>query len=363
MPNYQPKVQHSGLFSSGVLISLIVGAILIWLIFSLKSILMPFVLAMIFAYLLDPVVSIMQRKYNIPRGIGAIIAVITFFIFMALALLTISPMLITQSKKMIDFLSVYAHKIDTNYWTTLFDKMYVVSPEISGKIEQGLADFSTSLVIFAANLLQNVLQSGIMAINIISFVFITPIITFYITRDWPAFIRNIFLIIPKKYRKDFHTLMNSLDDTLSCYLRGQLLVCFILGVYYSISLTILGVESSLVLGMMSGFLTFIPYIGAIFSGAFTLLVTALQFGCWNQVMIAALIFMVGQFIEGSVLTPNLIGSQVGLHPVWVMFGLLAGGVLFGFFGILIAVPLTAIIGVVVKFTFKKYLSSSLYQHA
>lgn len=360
MASGQHHLRETPLFSSNVLVLLLVIAALTALIVSLKSILMPFVLAMIFAYLLDPAVSKLQ-KYKIPRMLGTIIAVVLFFILLTIALLTISPMLISQSKKMVAFLSTYTHKLDMQYWLSFLHKVQLISPDIIEKIQQSISEFSSSLVVFAADLLKSIFNSGIVAINIISFVFITPVITFYITRDWPIFIKNLLHIIPPKYRKDSNQLMQNLDNTLSSYLRGQLYVCFLLGIYYSFALTLLRIESSLVLGMMAGFLTFIPYVGAIFAGAFTILVAALQFGTWNYVLITAAIFVVGQVLEGTFLTPNLIGSQVGLHPVWIMFGLLAGGVLLGFFGILIAVPLTATAGVVIKFMFKKYLASSLYK--
>ena len=197
-------------------------------------------------------------------------------------------------------------------------------------------------------------------LNVLSLLFITPIVTFYILKDWDKMMAKVQSWLPTKHAPVILEQCQKIDRTLSGYIRGQTNVCLLLGVFYAIGLTMAGLEFGLFVGLATGILSFIPYVGMMFGVAVGLAIAFFQFGDLYHMAIIFGIFMVGQALEGSVISPYLVGEKVGLHPVWIIFGLLSGGAIFGFVGILIAVPVTAAIGVLACFFMDQYLGSTLY---
>jgi predicted PurR-regulated permease PerM len=180
-------------------------------------------------------------------------------------------------------------------------------------------------------------------------------------RDWNAFTKKVDSLLPKAYKKEIRTQAKEIDKIISSFIRGQLSVCVLLGTFYGIGLSFVGLELGLLVGFIAGIISFIPYVGSIVGFITAMAIAFAQFSDWMPIAQVVGVFAVGQFLEGNFLTPKLVGDSIGLHPVWVMFALLAGGVLLGFLGLMIAVPMAAVIGVLTRFAISKYKQSSLYK--
>ena len=212
----------------------------------------------------------------------------------------------------------------------------------------------------ASKLFQGLIANGFAFINLISLILITPIVAFYMLRDWDTFVKKFEGLLPKKSKRGIMQSMQEINTIIAGFIRGQLSVCVILGLYYSIGLKLVGLELGLLVGFIAGVISFIPYVGSITGFVLAIILAFAQFNDITHVMYVVAVFLSGQFLEGNFLTPKLVGDNVGLHPVWVMFALLAGGVLLGFLGLMLAVPVAAIIGVLLRNLIKRYKMSSLY---
>ena len=194
----------------------------------------------------------------------------------------------------------------------------------------------------------------------LSLLVITPLVAFYLLRDWDLITEKIDVWLPRRAQPKIREQAGAIDDTLAAFVRGQSSVCLILALFYGIGLTLVGLKSGLLVGFGAGFISFVPYVGAAVGLTVGLVIALFQFSEWLPIVIVAAIFLVGQTLESYVFTPKLVGNRVGLHPVWVIFALLAGGTLFGFTGVLLAVPMAAITGVLTRFAISRYLVSPLY---
>ena len=213
---------------------------------------------------------------------------------------------------------------------------------------------------WATDIVAGVLSGGAAVANTLSLIIITPVVTFYLLRDWDNIAATVDGWLPRAQAPTIRELASEVDRTLAGFLRGQGTVCLLLGVFYAIGLTVAGLDFGLVIGLIAGLLSFIPYVGSIVGLLLSVGLAFLQFDDWLRVAVVAGIFFVGQALEGNVLTPRLVGGRVGLHPVWVIFAILAGGTLFGFVGVLLAVPVAAVIGVGTRFALTRYLDSPYY---
>jgi predicted PurR-regulated permease PerM len=209
--------------------------------------------------------------------------------------------------------------------------------------------------------LKSLWSGGQALISVLSLVVVTPVVAFYLLYDWHRMIITVDTWIPRHHRATVHALAREMNEAIAGFVRGQTAVCLILGSYYAVALTFAGLSFGLLIGLASGLITFIPYVGSMTGLVVALGVAVAQF--WPEytpILIVLGIFFVGQFLEGYVLSPKLVGESIGLHPVWLMFALFAFGYLFGFVGLLIAVPLAAIMGVLVRFALRRYLESPFY---
>jgi predicted PurR-regulated permease PerM len=200
-------------------------------------------------------------------------------------------------------------------------------------------------------------------LNIVSLLVITPVVSFYLLRDWNKLVDTVDSWLPRDHRDTIRGLLQDINHSIAGFLRGQMSVCALLGLFYGLGLAVLGLEGGLVVGLVAGLISFIPYVGSITGFIASIILAAVQFGptAWLMLGLTAGLFALGQFIEGNFLTPKLVGSRVGLHPVWVIFALLAGGSLFGFVGVMVAVPMAAAIGVLIRFALAQYLASALFK--
>lgn len=320
-------------------------------------VLTPFIIALTLAYFLAPVVKKMQ-KYKIPRLYSVIIVMIAIVIIFVLFSLILIPLFYKQISWVIN--AVVNHKNDISIMTNSIVEHYHVNPTLIKAFKSSFNDISSSILTYFGNFITSLFQTGINAINIVTTIFITPIVLYYFLIDWPKIVSTIDSLIPRKMFKRYNIIKKDIDITLSNFIRGQASVCFIMGLYYIVTLNLAGSESGLALGIISGLLSFIPYAGCLFSAFLSCFMIAVQYEELSRVIIVVAVYCVGQFIEGNFIVPKVIGSKLQLHPVWIIFGLLTGGALFGFVGVLIALPLTAVIAVFIRCFHNDYKNSLIY---
>jgi len=334
--------------------ALLVLAALLWL---LNEVLLPFIAGMVLAYLLDPSVRRLQ-KLGLNRPIASVVIVVLVIVLLALGLILLVPALGDQIHAFMERLPQYIERIrqlvqqQSQGWLGQY---------IGEKLPEAQKGVASSVAGWAAGILGSIWSGGKALVSLLSLVIITPIVAFYLLLDWERMIAKVDSWIPLQHKETVRGLAREMDAAISGFVRGQALVCLILGVIYSVGLIAIGVNFGLLIGLVAAFLSFAPYIGTITGFILAVGVALAQFWPdWTMPALAAGIFIFGQFIEGNILQPLLVGKEIGLHPVWLMFSLIAFGVLFGFVGLLVAVPVAAAIGVLVRFMLRQYLASPFY---
>lgn len=329
------------------------------MLYALRSVLMPFVAGILLAYLLDPMVDKLQ-KFKISRTWATlIICFLTVLVVMPLISLLIG-MIESQVSLLLQATPKYLAFVMDKIRPTI-ERLNEKFPDLKGaNLEELVKGNVGNWVKVIGKVLKGLLSNGFALINLISLLLIMPVVTFYMLRDWDEFVKKFEDLLPKKSKKGILESFKEIDKIIAGFIRGQLSVCVILGLYYSIGLKLVGLELGLLVGFIAGIISFIPYVGSITGFVIGCVLAFAQYGDVSHVLYVVAVFMTGQFIEGNFLTPKLVGESVGLHPVWVMFALLAGGVLLGFLGLMLAVPVAAIIGVLVRNGIRRYKASSLY---
>jgi predicted PurR-regulated permease PerM len=334
----------------------IASALFLLVFWSLGNVLLPFVLGGAIAYFLDPVADRLERM-----GLSRVAAtgVITFagvLIFVLMALLVI-PMLINQSLQLVNAAPEYAR----NFGVFISERFPSVL-DAGSTLRQSLDDIGQAIKSRGVELLETALSSAASLINIVVLMVIVPVVSVYLLLDWDRMVAQIDALLPRDHAPTIRQLARDIDKTLASFIRGMGTVCLILGTYYAVALMFVGLQFGLVVGFVAGLVTFIPYLGALIGGALAIGLALFQFwGDWLQIGLVASIFAIGQVIEGNVLTPKLVGSSVGLHPVWLILALSVFGALFGFVGMLVAVPVAASLGVIARFAVIQYKASLLYR--
>ena len=323
--------------------------------YSISSVILPFIVATIIAYFLDPLADKLEKGQMSRSYASSAILAIFLLIFVILGLFII-PLLYSQLLNLIAALPNYFDTIIKDFYPKIFGFLinsgFKVEPDFYNYFS---GDNINKVFNISGDIVGNIFKSGIVIINLFSLIFITPILVFYMLRDWDIFVAKIDKYIPSKNGNDIRKIFKEIDQTLSGYVHGQFNVCIILGLFYGIGLTFTGLNFGFLIGFLTGFLSFIPYVGMLMGVAIAIIVGLFQWGVdlVNIGWVAA-IFIIGQLIESNFLTPKMVGEKVGLHPVWIIFGLFVFGVLFGFVGILFAMPATAICGVIIKHIASNY---------
>lgn len=339
----------------------ILGFIVVGLFLSTVSeILLPFVVALIFAYFLDPAADKIE-DLGASRTVATLLITATFFIVVIILAILMVPLLYDQFVAMTNKIPEYIKLANDTLLPSITILLERLDPDAVANAKKSLSEVSVYIFEFLAQLAGNIWNSGIAIVNILSLIFITPIVTFYMLRDWDRIVEKVNGWLPPKHAKTIRTQAKEIDRTLAGYIRGQTNVCILLGTFYAIGLTAAGLDFGLFIGMATGILSFIPYVGLLVGFVFGMVIAFFQFADLTDVLIIAAIFIVGQILEGNFVAPKLVGDKVGLHPVWIIFGMLAGASIFGFTGILLAIPVTAIIGVLTRFSLNQYLKSPLYK--
>lgn len=337
--------------------ALVVFVGLLWL---LSPILLPFVLGMAVAYVLDPLANRLSKR-GVSRLVAALIILGGFAVALVILLLLIVPVLAQQFSAFIENAPFYAQRLQmfvsdpAHPWIKhiIGDNLVGADKSVGGVLNQAVG--------YLTALIASLWSRGEALISIFSLVIITPVVAFYLICDWDRMIETVDRLVPLPQRDTVRSLGREIDATISAYVRGQSGVCLILGSYYAVGLTLAGLSFGLLIGVVSGLISFIPYVGSLTALVLSVVVALAQFiPDWSRVLIVAGIVLVGQFLEGNVLSPKLVGHSVGLHPVWLMFALFAFGYMFGFVGLLLAVPLAAAAGVLIRFALRRYLASPLY---
>lgn len=328
--------------------------------FVLRGIMLPFVAGMAIAYFLDPVADRLEA-WGLSRVMATVLITIVGTLAFVLALVVLVPVIQEQAAAFIARAPGYIEQLRELAVQLSDGALAQFIAGVDGDLKSTFADLAKSVVGWFGGLLQGALSGGLAVISFLSLLFVTPIVAFYMLLDWDRMVERVDSWLPRAHAPTIRRLAREMDDMLSGFVRGQVTVCLVLGTFYASALTIIGLEFGLVVGLIAGLVSFIPFVGAftglLLSGSLALV----QF--WpDPVMIGAVlaVFFVGQALEGNVLTPWLVGSRVQLHPVWVIFALFAFGALFGFVGVLLAVPLAAMIGVLARFGIGEYKKSHLY---
>jgi len=338
----------------------VVFLLLLWL---LNDILLPFVVGMAVAYFLDPVVSRLQRL-GLSRTL-ATTAVTIFAVLLAVGLaMAILPPLFGEVQSLISSTPQYIVQAATRLQPLIEPlRQRLGMPSLSLQdLQADVTQWAGQALTIAGSLASGLAQKGFALINLLALVFLTPVVTFYLLRDWEKVVAAIDRALPLDHAETIRQLARQCNAAIAGYVRGQALVCIALGSIYAIGLMLVGLQFGLIIGLIAGAISFIPFVGTFVGAVLSLGMALAQFPPdWMGVAKVGLVFLFGQTMEGNVLSPKLVGDRVGLHPVWIMFALLAGGSLFGFVGVLLAVPTAAVIGVLVRFLLLRYRQSALYR--
>ncbi len=334
--------------------------VLVFLIWGLRSILLPFAAGLAAAYFLDPLVDRVERV-GVGRTIATSIVTALFFLAIIAVFALLAPILQTQVLQLVDSLPDYIQRLRelvTPIWQRVMDAFPAAGEQSNRETLAAVTENAAGLI---GKVLNGILGSGIALFNILSLFFITPVVAFYLLRDWDGIIHRVHSWLPREHAPVIREQASKIDDALAGFLRGQAMVCMIQALLYSIGLSAIGLKFGLIVGILTGMVTFIPYVGNLIGIVTSTILTLLQFG-FDPVQLGLVwgLFLVIQTFESLYLTPKLVGERVGLHPVWVIFALMAGGALLGFLGVLIAVPVAAAIGVLVRFALERYLDSRMF---
>jgi len=337
--------------------AMLVFIALLWL---LNEVLLPFVAGMVLAYLLDPMVRKLQRL-GLNRAIASVVIVLLMIVVLVLSVILILPVLGDQIAGFIERLPHYIERVRQLAQESSQTWLGQLVGEKLPEAQKSLGGVASSVAGWIGSFLGSLWSGGKALVSVLSLLIITPIVAFYLLLDWERMIEKVDSWIPLQHRETVRGLMREMDGAISGFVRGQALVCLILGIFYSVALIAMGLNFGLLIGIAAAILSFAPYIGTITGFLIAVGVAVAQFWPdWTMPALAAGIFLFGQFVEGNILQPLMVGKEIGLHPVWLMFSLIAFGVLFGFVGLLIAVPVAAAIGVLVRFLLRQYLASSYY---
>lgn len=335
-------------------------AIFILLIWLLRSMLAPFVAGMAVAYLLDPVVDRLEVR-RVPRWAATTLVLAGFVLALALALVLLVPLIQDQIAQLIHIAPEWIAWAKKEILPAVQQWLKRLSPSDVQRLRDAAGDYAGTAVGWTAEILRNVVDRGIALVDILSVIFITPIVAFYLLRDWDRLVETVDGWLPRHHVETIREQARAVDATLAGFVRGQATVCLALGSFYALALTAAGLDFGLVIGMISGLLSFIPFVGTLFGFVASVGIALFQFDETWRIGLVVGLFLFGQAIEGNILTPKLVGDKVGLHPVWVIFALMAGGALFGFVGVLLAMPVAAVLGVLARFALKHYTESSFYR--
>ncbi|WP_457796937.1 AI-2E family transporter [Methylocystis sp. S23] len=350
--------------------------VLAGILYVLSPVLAPFVAGTALGYLLDPVADRLQRLGCSRLG-AALLLLSVFLALVVTGLVILLPILTHQLAGFLTALPGYLQTLHglVTEWSAHFTSEYLkefldkyglggAGASLSLDVEKYFNDLASQGAALVGDFIKSLLWRGYALINVISLVVITPVVAFYMMLDWDHMVHIIDDLVPPRHREDVRMLARDIDRALAGFVRGQSLVCLFLGVWYAVGLSAIGLNFGFLIGVIAGFLSFIPYVGSITAFVFSIIIAIVQ--AWPHINLpveAVAIVTTGLVMDGYVLSPRLVGASVGLHPVWIMFALLAFGALFGFTGLIVAVPAAAALGALMRFLARRYRASALYRES
>ena len=323
------------------------------LLYLLAPVLTPFVAAALLAYIGDPLADRLQ-KLRMPRTLAVVAVFVLTFLMLALLVLLVGPLIRNQVGALLDALPDIVRQFEQVWLPNIAE---LLDMDVGDDVGVGafVARYGDMAGTWGTRVLVGLTQSGSVVFAAILSLFLVPILTFYLLRDWDSILAHLAALLPAGQRDTIVSLARDVDDMLGAFLRGQLLVMLALSIIYSVGLGLIGLEFAVAIGVVSGLVSFVPYLGLIFGIALASMTVALEPEPLLKLIGVVATFSIAQVIEGSLLTPKLVGDRIGLHPVLVIFAVAAGGQLFGFFGILLALPVAAVLSVLVRFAYVRFL--------
>jgi len=354
-------VAASTAFRRQVIFWLAAAVVLALLLYLFSDILLPFVAGMVLAYFLDPVADRLQRL-GLSRVMATVVILIAFIVVLVLAFVILVPVLATQMTDFASKLPEYLARLQA--LVTSFDPQWLEQRfgVDATSLREGLNSVLSSGFGLLTTLFTSIWSSGVALVSIVSLFVVTPVVAFYMLLDWDRMVTTVDNWVPRDHVETVRAIATDINTAAAGFVRGQGTLCLVLGAMYAVGLTLTGLNFGILIGLFAGLISFIPYVGSLTGLVLAVGVALVQFWPdWPMIVAVAAVFFIGQFIEGNILSPKLVGKSVGLHPVWLMFSLFAFGALFGFVGLLIAVPAAAAIAVLVRFAIARYLESPLYR--
>ncbi|WP_275287491.1 AI-2E family transporter [Halomonas elongata] len=340
-------------------IAAILAALGLWFFISIEPVLMPFFVSMVLAYLGDPLADRLEEK-GLSRRLSVSLVFLLLTLVIVTSLVLVIPVLGRQLGQLIESLPAILGWVQSTVVPRVQSMTGMDLSTDFDQMRQTLVDNWKETGTFAATLLTKVSKSGLALVAMVGNLALIPVVTFYLLLDWDVLVAKVRGSLPRRWEPTAVRLAGECDEVLSAFLRGQLIVMLCLGIIYAIGLTLLGVKFGLLIGLLSGLASIVPYLGVIVGISVAGLVAFFQSGEIWMLLGVAVVFGFGQFIESIVLQPKLLGDKIGLHPVAVIFAVLAGGQLFGFTGVLVALPVAAMVMVVLRYLHERYKNSSLY---
>jgi predicted PurR-regulated permease PerM len=339
---------------------IIAAALLVVFLYLFSEILLPFVAGMALAYFLDPVADRLE-ELGLSRTVSTIVILVSFLVILVIALVVLIPVLATQLTDFAEKVPDYVARLQsliTSFDPQWLEQRFGVSAD---DLRNGVNSVLSSGVGFVTTIFTSLWSSGVALVSLGSLFVVTPVVAFYMLLDWDKMVAKVDSWVPRDHVDTVRQIATDINAATAGFVRGQGTLCLVLGVMYALGLSLTGLNFAILIGLFAGLISFIPYVGSMVGLVLAVGVAFVQFWPdWIMVAAVAGVFFVGQFIEGNILQPRLVGKSVGLHPVWLMFALFAFGALFGFVGLLIAVPAAAALAVLVRFALGRYLDSPLY---
>lgn len=339
------------------LVLVVISVVLVYL---LQPILMPFLVGAFIAYIGDPLVDRLET-FKLNRTVGVSLVFSVFSLFSLIAMLLIIPSLMKQIELLRDLIPQAGIWMESSLAPWLATNLgWEIEKLTSSEIRQVVQDKLTGNSSLVAVVISQITSSSLSMVAWLANLVLIPVVAFYLMRDWDLMIEKIHGLLPLNLEKDVSMLASQSDEVLGAFIKGQLLVMLSLGIVYSLGLWMIGLDLALLIGMVAGLASIVPYLGFIVGIGAALIAALFQFSDWLPLVYVAIVFGVGQMLESMLLTPILVGDKIGLHPVAVIFAIMAGGQLFGFVGILIALPVAAVVMVILKYAYDNYKQSHLY---
>ena len=344
-----------------VLFWLAVGLLVFVAILLLQDILLPFVTGLVLAYALDPVVEKLQ-KWGLGRLLASSLVVLLLLVVFIVVLVFLVPLLLSQAQQLFASVPGEVERLMPVFKAWARAQLGPRFDEVSVALEQALTSSSANWAGYAGVVLQSILARGSALLDFLSILFITPIVVFYWLIDWPVMLKKLGDWLPRDHEATVRRLAGDVDRAVAAFIRGQGVVCLVLGTLYTIGLSAIGLDYGLLIGIGTGVMTFVPVVGTVL-GLITASTVAIIQG-WPDLTLLAMviaIFVAGQALDSGLLSPRIVGPAIGLHPVALIFALIVFSYLFGFVGVLVAIPVSAAIGVLIRFGLELYLKSAIYR--